>query len=136
MKTEIEVLECLTEVIRKAIKEPNIVIELDYPDIDNMAKHNGIFVQPSNATYEQMTVSTDMVSMETQIFICCKKASTKELIKRVFSLYKTVYETIKLNPTLGGFIDFTEITAMEYYPAVDVQSAIELSLVLKWERSI
>lgn len=150
MKTEIQVLKKLQEIIAfqldthvdgqeaenlSSITEGNIII--DFPDVDRMRRNTMFYIQPDYEHLEQISMSSDLATMQVTLFILCKGASNATLIQRVFSYYTACYLLLKTNPTLDGFIDFTQITDMDYYPAVTASktmTAIEVSLELQWSK--
>ncbi len=150
MKTEIQVLQKLKEIIASqldthvdmseaesppSIREEHICI--DFPDVDRMRRNTMFFIQPDYEHLEQISMRSDLATMQVTVFILCKGASNAVLIQRVFSYYTACYLLIKRNPTFDGFIDFTQITDMDYYPAVTASktmTAIEVSLALQWSK--
>lgn len=148
MKTEIQVLEKLKlilieklnnfiedEFYKFVIDDHNI--KIDFPDIDNMRKNNMFYIQPDYETLEELSINSDMATMNIKFFILCKGVKTEELIKRVFAYYSALYGMLKNNQSLDGFIDFIKITDMDYYPAVSEIaniSAIEVRMDLMWSK--
>lgn len=149
MKTEMEVLECLEsliprgliehlrdEKIKADITEKNV--KIDFPDIDNMRKDNMLYIVPEYENIEELTVSSDRAEFEVKVFIISKKGNSESLVKRVFDLYTAFYLFMRSDPTLNGFIDWSRITDMDYYPALTASStmvAIEVTLTLSWAKT-
>ncbi len=148
MKTEIQVLEKLKSVIINKLGSfydeeitlaqiTDMNIKIDFPDIDNMRKNNMFYIQPDYETLEELSINSDMATMNIKFFILCKGAKSQELIKRVFAYYSALYGLLKNNQSLDGFIDFIKITDMDYYPAVTEIaniSAIEVRMDLMWSK--
>jgi hypothetical protein len=150
MITEMQVLEKLKEIISTQVgasvpdedegalgevTEKNI--EIDFPDVDRMRANTMFFIQPDYENLEQLSMSSDLATMQITIFILCKGASNQQLVKRVFGYYSALYILLRNNPTLNGFIDYTRITDMDYYPAVTAAStitAIEAGIQLQWSK--
>lgn len=149
MKTEMEVLERLEsliprgliehlrdEKIKADITEKNV--KIDFPDIDNMRKDNMLYIVPEYENIEELTVSSDRAEFEVKVFIISKKGNSESLVKRVFDLYTAFYLFMRSDPTLNGFIDWSRITDMDYYPALTASStmvAIEVTLTLSWAKT-
>jgi hypothetical protein len=150
MKTEYEVLTTLQEIIATQLGDhvegledlPSITIanvEIAFPDVDRMKRNTMFFIQPDYEHLEQLSIRSDLATMQVTLFILCKGASNATLIQRVFAYYTACYRLVKTNPTLDGFIDFIQITDMDYYPAVTAaktMTAIEMSVELQWSKDI
>ena len=150
MKTEMQVLQKLQEIILThigasvpeeereslgAVTEKNI--EIDFPDTDRMRANTMFFIQPDYENLEQLSMGSDLATMQVSVFILCKGASNQQLVQRVFGYYTALYILLRSNPTLDGFIDYTRITDMDYYPAVTAAStitAIEAGIQLQWQK--
>lgn len=146
MKTEYSVLEALKNTIVTHVNEylPETAeqitashIDIDYPDIDNCKHNTQIFITPNTASYEGKTWGSDLAVFNVDIFILCKKAPNTTLIQNVFMYSNAIYQMLRNNQGLDGYIDFSEVDNLEYYPAIDPvgkQVAISLSLSLQWEK--
>jgi len=151
MKTEMQVLEHLKTLIatrlstyvdstdenvtNEAFDEKNVAI--DFPDVDTMRKNTMFFIQPDYENLEPLGMASDLATMRVTVFILCKGAASAKLVKRVFAYYTAFYMLMRSNPTLDGFIDNTQITDMDYYPAVTASmtiTAIEASVELQWSK--
>ncbi len=151
MKTEYQVLTALQQIIATRLSEyiddqeasevPAISqdqVLIDFPDVDRMRSHTMCYIQPDYEHLEQLSMGSDQATMQVTLFILCKGASHEKLIRRVFSYYTACYLLLTHNRTLDGFIDFTQITDMDYYPAVTASAtmtAIEVSIELQWSKN-
>lgn len=148
MKTEMQVLEHLATLIPDGLKKhlasdntrdgiSELNVKIDFPDIDNMRKDNMFYLVPEYENIEELTVSSDRAEFEVKVFIISKKGNSEALVKRVFDLYTAFYLFMRSDPTLGGFIDYSRITDMDYYPALTASStmvAVEVTLILSWAK--
>lgn len=150
MKTELQVLDCLKDLIaadlanfldtsgeaeQQSFGSDNI--KIDFPDVDKMKKSTMLFIQPDYESIEDLSMNSDIATLHTTLFIFCKAAPSEILIRRVFNYYTAFYTLLRSNQTLNGFIDFSKITDMDYYPAVAASStttAIEVKLQLQWAK--
>lgn len=147
MITEIDVLERLRQVVigrldlfldgleSQGLDENSVLV--DCPDPDSMRKDTMVYIQPDYASYQELTTSSDEAILETRVFIMCKGADSGTLVRRVFSLFSALYSMLKSDMTLGGSIDSSRITDMDYYPVVTASQslvAIEVKVGLQWER--
>lgn len=86
---------------------------------------------------DNLSLSSDIATMNTTVFILTKGAKPDLLIKKIFEYYTALYKLLKTNQTLDGYIDFIKITDMDYYPSVTPTSttcAIEVTLLLQWSK--
>ncbi len=145
-----QVLQRLQEIIASQIAEHSAEeetgvlgvisehhIKIDFPDVDRMRGNTMFFIQPDYGNFEQLSMGSDLATMQVTIFILCKGASNQVLVRRVFGSYTALYLLLRRNQTLDGFIDFARITGMDYYPAVSASAtitAIEISLQMQWSK--
>lgn len=134
MKTELDVLNQLRSFLEDNLDVP---VLLDYPIPDNMPHSTTVYIEPEEAVYESLTMSSDMAVLHATIYILSKKDKSEELLKKVFKYSEQITTLIRENQTLNGFLDFSTINTLTYYPEVDVSKsvkAIELSLDLQWTK--
>lgn len=148
MKTEMQVLERLAELIPEGLKEhltdekvkadlSGLNVKIDFPDIDNMRKDNMLYIVPEYENIEELTVSSDTADFEAKVYIISKRDKSEALVKRVFDIYTAFYLFMRSDPTLDGFIEYSRITDMDYFPAVTASQtmvAIEVTLTLTWAK--
>ena len=143
MTTEMDVLERLRETITNGMGEvdgtrfsvDNVII--DYPDPDSMRKDTMVYIQPDYANYEELTTASDSTLLDATVFFVCKGASSEVLVRTVFSCFSAFWQMLKSDVTLGGSIDSSRITDMDYYPSLTASktiTAIEAKVELQWER--
>lgn len=145
MKTEIQVLDKLKDLIINNLsgyyQENNLplidesCIKVDFPDTDNMRKNTMFYIQPDYETFEQLSLNSDIAKMDVSLFILTKGAKTEELIRRVFAYYTAFYKMLRKDQTLDGFVDYTRITDMDYFPHISEVaniSAIEVRMQIEW----
>lgn len=151
MKTEMMVLERLRDIIikhlaehfeadegkgdLKALDEKAVVI--DFPDVDNMRANDMFFIEPDYENFEALSLMADQATMNVRVTILCKGASHTTLIKRVFGYFTALCSLLAKDRELESFVDYTEVTDMDYYPYVTAsknQCAIEATLRIRWDR--
>lgn len=151
MKTEMMVLERLRdEIVKhlaehyeaddggadlKAIDEKNVTV--DFPDTDNMPRDVMFYIEPDYENFEALSLMADQATMNVTVTILVKGAAHAMLIKRVFGYFTALCSLLAADRELDEFVDYTEVTDMDYYPYVTAkksQTAIEATLQLKWDR--
>jgi len=150
MKTEMQVLERLKEtmvsqlnplmettdgVLPEDINAQNV--EIDFPDTDNMRKSSMFYIQPDGENIEDLSMGSDIATMDSTVFILCKGAASSTLIKKVFGYYSALYTLLRGNQTLDGFVESVRLTSMDYYPAVTASktmTAIEAHIQIQWAK--
>ena len=100
-----------------AIAEDNVVIK--WPNVDQMKKRIMFFIQADYAEYEDLATTNDLSSFHVKIFILCKRATNSNLIEESYGYYNALYELMRRNMSLDGYVDFVTITSADFYPAVD-----------------
>lgn len=152
MKTEMQVLERLKETIASQLNPliensdgvlPEDIdaqnVEINFPDTDNMRKNSMFYIQPDGENLEDLSMSSDIATMDSTIFILCKGSACSTLIKKVFGYYSALYSLLRGNQTLDGFVESIRLTNMEYYPAVTASktmTAIEAHIQIQWAKEI
>jgi len=117
------------------ISEANVTI--GFPEIDSMRKNVMFYIQPDYEEISDLSMGTDFASLNAVVYIMCKGSKNETLIKKVFGYYTALYALIRNNQTLDGFVDFTGINSMDYYPAVTASqtiTAIEVSTNIQWSK--
>lgn len=141
MKTELLILEQLKAFLasnlsahietREDISIPEIDagnIEIDYPDPDSMVESTMFYVVPENVNYSPVTYSSEEAQFEITIYILCKKEKRETLIKLIFAYFDALYSCIKSDPSLGAFVDNTNLISQVFYPAVEAsKTKVEIS---------
>ncbi len=152
MITEMQVLERLRDFIASGLGEhlnadggeapmenlDGSNVEIDFPGPDGMRKDVMLFIQPDYESIEELSVSSDTATLQASVFILCKGAERKLLVRRVFALFAALYSLLRSDPSLEGFIESSRITDMDYYPAVAAgrtMTGIEAKLELAWSRN-
>ena len=152
MKTEMMVMERLREVIVSNLPihfgsdggKADLVpldeksVSINFPDTDNMRRDTCIFIQPDYENFEQMSLSCDQAVLNLTVTILTKGARSEVLIRRVFGYFTAFCSLIHSDRGLEGFVDHTEVTDMDYYPAVTASktmTAIEATVRIMWDRT-
>jgi len=152
MKTELSVLNRLADVIATQlnnylkededysglldeIDEQNV--EVDFPDVDNMPKKNMFYIEPESEEIEDSTTCSDEATMYVTLYILCKRDTNERLVKKVYGYFTALYCLLRANQDLDGYIDFSRVSTVEYYPAVTATgniAGVEASIRLSWEK--
>ena len=151
MKTEMMVLERLRDRIINHISEhfeadggkadlailDEKSVVIDFPDVDNMRRDNMVYIEPDYENFEALSLMADQATMKVSVTILCKGAPHTTLIKRVFGYFTALCSLLASDRELDGFVDYTEVTDMDYYPYVTAAKgtcAIEATIRLRWDR--
>ena len=113
-------------------------VSVDFPDVDSMRKDTCIYIQPDWENFEQMSLSCDQATLNLTVTILTKGAKSDVLIKRVFGYFTALCSLIHSDRSLDGYVDHTEVTDMDYYPAVTASktmTAIEATVRVMWDRT-
>lgn len=113
-------------------------VSIDFPDVDNMRKDTCVYIQPDWENFEMMSLSADQAALNLTVTILTKGAANHVLIKRVFGYFTALCSMIHSDRSLEGFVDHTEVTDMDYYPAVTASrtmTAIEATVRIMWDRT-
>ena len=113
-------------------------VTVDFPDVDNMRKDTCLYIQPDWENFEQMSLSCDQATLNLTVTILTKGAKSEVLIKRVFGYFTALCSLIHSDRSLDGYVDHTEVTDMDYYPAVTASktmTAIEATVRVMWDRT-
>lgn len=113
-------------------------VSVDFPDVDSMRKDTCIYIQPDWENFEQMSLSCDQATLNLTVTILTKGARSEVLIKRVFGYFTALCSLIHSDRSLDGYVDHTEVTDMDYYPAVTASktmTAIEATIRVMWDRT-
>ena len=96
-----------------AITGDNVAIR--WPTTDQMKRRVMFYIQPDYAEYE------DHSSLE----------------EEAYGYYNALYELMRKNMTLDGYVDFTAISSADFYPAVEANENItgtEVNLVIQYTK--
>ena len=113
-------------------------VSVDFPDVDSMRKDTCIYIQPDWENFEQMSLSCDQATLNLTVTILTKGAKSEVLIKRVFGYFTALCSLIHSDRSLDGYVDHTEVTDLDYYPAVTASktmTAIEATVKVMWDRT-
>jgi len=117
------------------ITSSNVLI--DYPDTDKMPCPTMFYIVPDIVNFENLTMSSDVAFFDVTVFLLCKKDKQENLITKIFAYYAALYECIKADISLGGYVDDTDMSTMEFFPAVEGQKTIvgmEIHLKLQFTK--
>ena len=146
MKNELSILNALKAVLQvqlnahldegmDRIGERNVAV--DFPDTDQMPMKTMFYIQPNWANYETLSTESDDSTFNMAVFIVCKKDSQENLTRKVYGYFNAMYQLLKTNWSLDGEVDFTAITDVDFYPAVEGNrsiQAIEASVSVRYTK--
>ena len=153
MKTEMMIMEAFKDFIINRLPEHFDTVEngkelltplsdasvlIDFPDVDNMRKDTVIYIQPDYENFEALSLYADQATLNLTLTILTKGARSDTLIKRVFGYFTALSALIHQDRSINGFVDHSEITDMDYYPAVTASKTvvgIEAVVRLIWDRT-
>jgi hypothetical protein len=115
-------LEQGEEFLIEEISQDNV--KVDYPDTDNMKRDTMFFIVPDTENFDELTINSDLADLNTTLYILCKKDKQENLIKKVFAYFSSLYLCIKSDTTLSSFVDATNLTSMDFYPAVEGNKSV------------
>jgi len=146
VKTDLDVMNKLRDVIANQlnscleegvdeIKDKGVII--DFPDTDQMPDKNCIYIQPNDASIEDLTTGSDYQTSSFSLFIVCKRDKKENITKKIFKYFEGLYALLRGNMTLDSYVDFTSITGYTYYPMLEASSncsGMEISVELQYAR--
>ena len=152
MKTEMMIMEAFKDfTIKRLFSHFNTVeygdelvplsensVLIDFPDVDNMRKDTVIYIQPDYENFEALSLHADQATLNLTLTILTKGARSDVLIKRVFGYFTSLCSLIHQDRSINGFVDYAEVTDMDYYPAVTAAKTvvgIEATVRLIWDRT-
>ena len=128
MKNELTVLTQLRQTIADHINEylaegldgvhtDSVVIK--WPNVDQMKRRVMFFIQPDYAEYDNLATTNDFSEFHVKVFIFCKRGAHTTLEQEGYGYYNGLYELLRRDSHLGGYVDFTRIVQADFYNAVD-----------------
>lgn len=135
--------EELTDETPSADPEPEpepaevIPVLIDFPSVDQMPAANTVFMLPDYAEYESLATVNDRAEFRVNIWILCKRAPRADLTTKVYGIYNQIYELLRKDTDLGGYVDFCEVRSADFYPAVEMNKnvqGIEMSLAIQYTK--
>lgn len=128
MKNELTVLTQLRQTIidhindylaegLEGIASDNVVIK--WPNVDQMKKRVMFYIQPDYAEYEDLATTNDLSVFHVKVFIFCKRGAHTTLEQEGYGYYNGLYELLRRDMTLDGYVDFSTVASADFYNAVD-----------------
>jgi len=146
MKNELTVLMKLKDTIVEHIgdylassltivTEDNVAIK--WPSVDQMKKRVMFYIQPDYAEYEDLATTNDLSTFHVKVFIFCKRGPQSTLEEEGYGYYNALYELMRRNMTLDGYVDFLAVTSADFYNAVDATgnvSGTEVNISIQYTK--
>lgn len=114
-----------------------IPVLIDFPSVDKMPASQVVYMLPDYAEYESLATVNDRAEFRVTMWILCKRAPKADLATAVYGIYNTVYEELRQNTDLNGFVDFCEVRSADFYPSVEMNEnvqGIEVSLAVQYTK--
>lgn len=146
MVNELTIIEAMETTIEDNINTyidnhlPNLSaanVRIDFPDVDSMPRDVMIYLHPNYAQYETLATTNDRSLFTVSVYLLCKRDSMANLTKKMFGYYNALYETLRRHMELGGVVDFSAITDVEFYPAIDMNKNVqgaEISVTVEYTK--
>ena len=133
--------EELTDETPSADPEPEtpeeIPVLIDFPGVDKMPARNVVYMLPDYAEYESLATVNDRAEFRVNLWILCKRAPKADLTTKVYQIYNDIYELLRSDTDLGGYVDFCEVRSADFYPSVEMNEnvqGIEVSLAVQYTK--
>ena len=130
----------LDDVEGMDVKLPEIStknVSQDFPDTDSMPMPNMFNIVASYSENEELSVGSDLCTLNVSVFISCKREKCSILQKRVLG-YVSAFELLLWHhQNLDGLTDMCDVVSCDYYPAVagDMNvSGVEISLAIQYAK--
>lgn len=132
MKNELTVLNQLRNVIDAGLnpvtnpatpKTADVVI--DFPSVDKMPFKSTVYLLPDYAEYEMLATTNDKAEFRVTMFILCKRDTKANLVTKVYEIYNQIYDLLRKDMDLSGYVDFTEVRDATFYPAVEMNENVQ-----------
>lgn len=117
------------------IDEANVLIE--FPDVDLMPRRCMFYIQPNYAEFEGLTTGSDAANFTVSVFILNKRDTQENLTVQNHAYYEALCELIRDDRSLGGCVDFCDVTEATFYPAVEANRnvrGVEISLAVRYTK--
>ena len=114
-----------------------IPVLIDFPSVDQMPAPSTVFMLPDYAEYESLATVNDRAEFRVNVWILCKRAPKADLTTKVYQIYNEIYELLRKDTDLGGYVDFSEVRSADFYPAVEMNKnvqGIEMSLAIQYTK--
>lgn len=136
MKTTLDILKQLQNVLIKELGTKEYAVLQDYPDSDRCIKGTTLFLVPDSGIIEGLTTGSDACQLEVTLYIICRRNKSDTLMQMAFDCFERVYKLLREDPSLEGYIADTMVTDFDYYPSTGIESekAIEVRMSLQWEK--
>ena len=112
-------------------------VSQDFPDTDSMPMPNMINIVATYSENEELSVGSDLSTLNVSVFISCKREKSSVLQKRVLG-YVSAFELLLWHhQNLDGLTDMCDVVSCDYYPAIagDVNvSGVEISLAIQYAK--
>ena len=114
-----------------------IPVLIDFPGVDKMPARNVVYMLPDYAEYESLATVNDRAEFRVNLWILCKRAPKADLTTKVYQIYNDIYELLRSDTDLAGYVDFCEVRSADFYPAVEMNESvqgIEVSLAIQYTK--
>lgn len=131
VKNELTVLKQLRDIIDAGLNPVTPVtpktadVVIDFPDVDEMPFKSTVYLLPDYAEYETLATTNDRAEFRVQMFILAKRDTQANLAEKVYGIYNSIYDLLRKDMDLSGYVDFTEVRNATFYPAVEMNKNVQ-----------
>ena len=112
-------------------------VSQSFPNTDSQPTPTHFNIVPTYSENAELSVGTDLCTMNVSVFISCKRDKSINLQKMVNG-YTSAFEIMLWNhQNLDGLTDICDVTSIDFYPAIDGDvnvSGAELSLSIQYTK--
>lgn len=121
--------------VLSSIGEKNVVI--DFPAPDQMPMNVMFYIQPNYADFETLSVESDSSVFNVSVFILCKRDKQENLTLKIYGYFNALYRLLRNDLSLSGTVDFSEVTDVQFYPAIEANRNIqgaEINIAIRYTK--
>ena len=151
MKNELTIIKQLRDVVDAELNPvtptrdgqdpeptaPEIPVVIDFPSVDRMPASNVVWMLPDYAEYEWLGTESDNASLRVRMWILSKRAPQSDLFSTVYRIYNQIYELLRQDTSLSGYVDFTEVNSADFVDAVEMNRNVQgvfVTLVIRYTK--
>lgn len=112
-------------------------VSQDFPDTDSMPMPNMFNIVASYSENEELSVGSDLSTLNVSVFISCKREKSSVLQKRVLGYVSAFEMLLWHHQNLDNTTDMCDVVSCDYYPAIqgDINVAgVEISLAIQYAK--
>ena len=109
---------------------------VEFPDTDQMKYSSMIYICPNYSEYSNVSTHSDNGQFLCSVYVICKRDSNRNLVEKVYTYYTALYNLLREETTLGGVVDFVDVSSADFYPQIEGTkgvAGIETSITCNFE---